>query len=319
MPQVDMPLAELEAYQGRNPCPGDHAEYWERALAEMRQLPREVELHKATFQVPAADCFHLYFKGVRGAKVHAKYLRPKAPRERHPAILEFHGYSGSSGDWSNKLGWLAHGFSVVSMDCRGQGGLSEDTGGTTGPTLNGHIIRGLADNVDNLLFRHIFLDAAQLAGIVLELPEVDPERVGVTGGSQGGGLALACGALEPRIQRVVPRFPFLSDYQRVWEMDLAERAYAELRTFFRNHDPTHERHDEWFTRLGYIDVQHLAARIQGELLMGISLMDNVCPPSTQYAAYNKVRSSKSCIVYPDFGHEDLPGFSDAVTQFMLKL
>ncbi|MDX2055588.1 MAG: acetylxylan esterase [Polyangiaceae bacterium] len=319
MPLVDLPLAQLETYSGTNPCPTDHAEYWERALTEMRSLPRTIELERATFQVPGADCFNLYFKGVRGARVHAKYLRPKAPAGRHPAIVEFHGYSGSSGDWSRKLGWLALGYSVISMDCRGQGGLSEDTGGTLGPTLNGHIIRGLADRPDNLLFRHIFLDTAQLASIVFELPEVDPERVGVTGNSQGGGLALACGALEPRIKRVVPVFPFLSDYQRVWEMDLAERAYAELKNFFRNHDPRHEQHEEWFRRLGYIDVQHLAPRIQGEVLMGISLMDNVCPPSTQFAAYNKVRAKKSHIIYPDFGHEDLPGFPDAIVQFMLKL
>ncbi len=319
MPLLDKPIAELEVYTGRNPCPTDHAEYWERALAEMREQSRTIELQPASFQIPSADCFNLYFKGVRGAKVHAKYLRPKHADPKHPAILEFHGYSGSSGDWSSKLRWLAHGYSVISMDCRGQGGLSEDTGGTLGPTLNGHIIRGLSDRVDNLLFRHIFLDTAQLAQIVFELPEVDPARVGVLGASQGGGLALACAALAPQVQRVVPIFPFLSDYQRVWEMDLADRAYGELRTFFRNHDPTHAQHDEWFRRLGYIDVQHLAPRIEAELLMGISLMDNVCPPSTQFAAYNKVRSKKSHILYPDFGHEDLPGFADAVTQFMLKL
>ena len=111
--------------------------------------------------------------------------------------------------------------------------------------------------------------------------EVDPERVGARGASQGGALTLACAALEPRVRRAAPVYPFLSDYQRVWEMDLAKDAYAELREFFRRHDPTHERVDEWFKRLGYIDVQHLAPRIQGEVMMAIGLMDTICPPSSR--------------------------------------
>ena len=186
------------------------------------------------------------------------------------------------------------------------------------PTI-GHFIRGLEDEPKNLLFRQIFLDAAQLAGIVMKLPEVDAERVGALGSSQGGALALACAALEPSIRRVAPTYPFLCDYQRVWEMDLAEDAYSELRTFFRNHDPTHQHQRLWFTRLGYIDVQYLAPHIRAKVLMGVGLMDKVCPPSSQFAAYNKITSDKRTVIYPDFGHERLPGFADEVFQFMSGL
>lgn len=63
------------------------------------------------------------------------------------------------------LPWICCiGFTVAALDCRGQGGLSEDKGGVLGNTLQGHIIRGLDDpNPDNLLFRDIFLDTAMLA------------------------------------------------------------------------------------------------------------------------------------------------------------
>jgi cephalosporin-C deacetylase len=256
---------------------------------------------------------------VGGARVHAKYLRPKNVSEPHPAVLLFHGYSGSSGDWCDKLSYVGRGFSVAAMDCRGQGGLSEDVGGVRGNTHRGHIIRGLDDASEKLLFRQIYLDTAQLARVMMERPEVDPARVGATGGSQGGGLTLACAALEPRIKRAAPVFPFLCDYQRVWEMDLAANAYEEIRTFFRLFDPRHERAGEIFTRLGYIDNQHLADRIQAEVLMAVGLMDTVCPPSTQFAAYNKIRSKKNMLLYPDFGHENLPGASDRIYEFLGEL
>jgi cephalosporin-C deacetylase len=319
----DFSFEQCKNYLGINPRPADFDTYWERALEEMRSLDPKVELVPAEFQAPFAECFHLYFSGVGGARVHAKFLRPKHTETPHPAILMFHGYTGDSGDFSDKLGYVGQGFSVAALDCRGQGGLSEDAGGVTGNTQHGHIIRGLDDALkgdpDKLLYRQIFLDTAQLAKIVMEMPDVDPARVGATGGSQGGALTVACIGLEPRIKRAAPVFPFLSDYKRVWEMDEAKNAYAELQEYFRHFDPNHSRENDIFTTLGYVDIQHLAPRIRSEVYWAIGLMDEICPPSSQFAAYNKITSKKEMVVYPDFGHEGLPGLSDKIFQFMMGL
>lgn len=319
MPLVDMPLEKLHAYTGRNPRPADFDSYWETALAEMRAVDPKVELVPHALKAPNAECFDLYFTGVGGSRVHAKYLRPKNVTGRRPAVVMFHGYSGNSGEWADKLSYVGQGFVVAALDCRGQGGLSENIEGVKGPTLRGHIIRGLDDAPEKLYYRQVFLDTAQLAGIVMSMPEVDPGRVGATGGSQGGALTLSCAALEPRIARAAPVYPFLCDYQRVWEMDLAVAAYEELKIYFRHFDPLHERQEEIFTRLGYIDNQHLAPRIQAEVLMPVGLMDTICPPSTQFAAYNKITSKKDLLIYPDFGHEGLPGSTDRIFDFMADL
>jgi cephalosporin-C deacetylase len=315
----DMPFDQLKTYQGTNPRPADFDEFWDKSLAELAEVDPQPELIPAEFQTSFAECFDLFYTGLGGARIHAKLLRPKNVKEPHPAVLMFHGYSGSAGDWFDKLGYVAQGYTVAAMDCRGQGGLSEDMGGVTGWTLRGHIVRGLNDEPEKLLFRHIFLDTKQLARVVMEMPEVDPERVGATGGSQGGGLTLACIGLEPRIKLAAPVFPFLSDYRRIWQKELAKQAYMELDEYFRRFDPLHEKEDEIFTKLGYIDVQFLAPRIQAEVLMGVGLMDDVCPPSTQFAAYNKINSKKSLRIYPDFRHESLPGNNDAIFQFLSQL
>lgn len=319
MPLIDMPLGQLQQYMGINPRPEDFDEFWDRSVAEMKAVDPGVELVPGKFQVPFADCFDLYFTGVGGSRVHAKYIRPKNSKAPHPAVLQFHGYSGGAGEWNDKLNYAALGFSVAALDCRGQGGSSQDLGITTGNTYRGHIIRGLDDSPDKLLFRSIFLDTAQLAGIVMDMPEVDETRVGAMGGSQGGGLTLACASLEPRINRLAPAFPFLCDYKRVWEMDLAKDAYEELRTYFRQFDPLHSREKEIFTRLGYIDVQFLTKRIKGKVMMAVGLMDTVCPPSTQFAAFNKITAPKETVIYPDFGHEGLPGFNDMTFEFFAAM
>jgi cephalosporin-C deacetylase len=323
MPLIDMPLEQLHEYQGRNPKPADFETFWDTSLAEMQALDPQVELVPFPLKAHHAECFSLFFTGTGGARVHAKYLRPKNQPAPHPAVLMFHGYSGSSGDWADKLNYVAQGYSVAFLDCRGQAGLSEDVGGTIGNTLSGHIIRGL-DNAlrgepEKLYYRNVYLDTALLARIVMDFAEVDEKRVGATGGSQGGALTLACAALEPRIKRAAPVFPFLCDYQRVWEMDLDVAAYEELRRYFRSFDPLHQRASEVWNALGYIDNQHLAPRIQAEILMPVGLMDTVCPPSTQFAAYNKITAPKSTLIYPDYGHEGMPGSGDAIFDFLADL
>lgn len=319
MPIVDMTVDELEQYQGTNPKPVDFDEYWEKALDEMKSVDPQVLMVRADFQTPTVECYDMYFTGVNGARIYVKQLRPKNATGKIPAVLRFHGYSCNSGAWCDHLLYAASGVAVFAMDVRGQGGKSEDVGGVRGNTLHGHIIRGLdEDNPHKLLFRDIFLDTAELAKIVMELDFVDETKVYATGGSQGGGLTIACASLEPGIAKAATEYPFLCDYKRVWDMDLDEIAYAELRSYFRNFDPRHEREREIFTKLGYIDLQYLAPRINGEVLMLTGLMDNICPPSTQYAAYNKMTCKKRHLLYPDFGHEVLADESDIIFKFLIN-
>lgn len=320
MPLVDKPLHELKTYQGTNPRPQDFDTYWDDSLKELDGIePDPILVPNDSISTRNADCFDLTFTSVGGARIYAKYLRPKNAANC-PAALMFHGYSAESGEWNDKLAYVGEGIALAAMDSRGQGGLSQDVGGTLGTTLRGHIVRGLEDpDPKKLLFRSHFLDTVQLARVIASFEEIDADRIGCFGGSQGGGLALACAALSPLIKRCAVFFPFLCDYRRVWEMDLAKDAYEELSYYFRRRDPAHKTEEAVFEKLGYIDCQHLAPRITAKVLMQSGLMDTICPPSTQFAAYNKIASEKDLIVYPDFAHEVPTGGWDQVFNFMTKL
>ncbi|MEF2964755.1 alpha/beta fold hydrolase [Paenibacillus sp. M1] len=313
-------VEDLLKYKGISPKPQDFDAYWDRALKELDAQPLDYELVEADFQTPLAACYHLYFTGVGGARVHAKYAKPRQARGKGPGLALFHGYHTGSGDWSDKASYAAYGITVIAMDCRGQGGLSEDNLTAKGTTLKGHIIRGLdEEDPDKMYFRNVFLDLAQTVRILMSMEQVDEDRIAVHGCSQGGALTVACAALEPRVRLAIPVYPFLTDYKKAWEMDITSSAYEEIAYYFRFMDPLHRREEEVFNKLGYIDIQNLAGRIRARVVFVTGLADTVCPPYTQFATYNKIKSDKELVVYHEYGHEYLPYLGDRVLQELLKL
>lgn len=319
MPLVDMSLERLREYKGINPKPADFEEYWDKALSELDKINPDPQFKPYGFSASFADAYELTFTSTRNARIYVKFLKPAKTSGKHPAVIVFHGLGGSSPSWFDLLAYVAEGYVVAAMDTRGQGGYSEDVGGVPGTTFTTPFMRGIDGEPEDLYCKDIFLDTALIAKIVMGLDYVDETRVAVTGGSQGGALSVACAALVPEIKICAPQYPYYSDYKRVWNMDLAKGAYEGIRYYFRSFDPRHEREDELFERLGYIDLHHLAPRIKAKYYMGTGLMDVVCPPSTQFAIYNNLTcEEKEVVIYPDFGHEALKGHNDKIFEYIVK-
>ncbi|MGL4253691.1 MAG: acetylxylan esterase [Fusobacteriaceae bacterium] len=315
MPSLDMPLEQLKRYMGTNPKPDDFGEYWERALEELDSWETVYEIRESEFKTPNIICYDLTFMALDGAKIYSKLLVPKVIENPLPAIVEFHGYGGRSREWVTKLPLAEAGNIVLSMDIRDQMGESGD-----GDYRRGNLIKGLdSEDRDALYYRSVYLDAVSLIRIAMDMEVVDNSRIATLGISQGGAVALAAAALEQRVSKVFSVYPFLSDFKRVWDMDLGESPYEELKFFFRFKDPLHKREEEIFTKLGYIDIQFLAEKIEGEVTFATALQDRICPPSTQFATYNKIKTSKNMLIYPDFGHEDITGLTDIIYQWSLTL
>lgn len=303
---------------GQGEKPVDFDRFWDNELKKLNELPLDYELEKVDIPSKVAEFYNLYFIGVSGAKIRCQYIKPKHIKGKVPGMLMFHGYHGDSGDFTDKVSWVAEGYAVLAMDCRGQGGLSEDNTVAKGSTLKGFIIRGVEEGPENLYYRQVFLDTVQTARILMSMDEVDEQSIVAQGASQGGALSIVCAALEPRIKKVLAQYPFLSDYRKTFEFDISASAYEELHYWFRFRDPMHEREEEFFNTLEYIDLQHLAPRIKAEVKWAIGLEDEVCFPATQFAVYNKINAKKEMIVFPEYGHEYLPKLGDQVRRFFVN-
>lgn len=316
---MSKPIYELEQYQtylGTNPMPEDFDGFWAARMEEARQVPLDYTLSPS--EIPHFDTcryYDLWFRGMGGARIYAKYLIPVS-RQPVPLVLQFHGYPGASRSWLEQSSYAGMGFALLAMDCPGQGGRGEDLGGYAGTTVSGHIVAGLDGPPEDMYYIRLHQNICILCRIVRELQGIDQGRIYINGASQGGGLGIACAALNPDLPRKAAiLYPFLSDYQKVWELGADTIAYEGLRYYSRWFDPAGERMEEAFTKLGYIDTHNFAHMVRCEVLFGTGLADTVCPPCTQYAVYNNLSCKKRHILFPDYGHEEIQAFDDMILSF----
>jgi cephalosporin-C deacetylase len=124
--------------------------------------------------------------------------------------------------------------------------------------------------------------------------------VAVNGGSQGGGLALAAAGLVPDLLLTLTDVPFMCHWRRATEITDND-PYHEIVRYTKVHRDQAER---VFSTLSYFDGLNFAARAKSPALFSVALMDDICPPSTVFAAYNHYAGPKAIEVYPFNGHEN---------------
>lgn len=308
--------SELEQYRGTNPCPADFRAFWQARMAQAQQAPLRYELKAAPVKSDGLYRFQeLYFDGIDGSRIYAKYIRP-ATDEKLPLMLHFHGYPGATRSWFEMVSNAVLGYAVLAMDCPGQGGCSEDKGGYKGTMASGNLILGLDGPPEQMYYVRVHQDIAVLCRIAAQLPGIDLSRVCINGASQGGALGLATAALHPElVGKAAIQYPFLSDFEKVWQLGADQIAYEGLRYYMRWFDPEGRRTKEIFTKLGYVDTLNFAPLVQCPVLFGTGLRDVVCPPITQYAVYNNLNCPKKHVIFPDFGHEEIQAYDDLLFDF----
>lgn len=162
---------------------------------------------KADWGEPAGKARELYYPGEplagKPTKVFAYYAKPATGEGPFPAVLLVHGGGGKAfREWAEH--WAARGYCALAMDLSGNG-------------PKGRLPDGGPDQSDDVKFQSFtektasdkwtyHAVAAVLRGhnLLRSLPEVDKDKVAVTGISWGGYLTCIIAGLDDRLKAAVP-------------------------------------------------------------------------------------------------------------------
>ncbi|MBK8913482.1 MAG: alpha/beta fold hydrolase [Phycisphaerales bacterium] len=314
MAHFDLPLDALRGYEPQIAIPADFDAFWRETLDQTRAAPLDatfVDVSDSAYQLVLVQ--DVAFCGFGGTRIRGWMILPRdradametdMPSQRGLACLvSFVGYGGGRSLPIDHLAPAVAGLAHFVMDTRGQGAgwsagdTPDDVG--SGPAAAGFLTRGI-DSPQTYYYRRVFADAVRAVEAAAAHPLVDSSRIAVGGASQGGAIAIAAAALAPqRVAALVADVPFLCHVRRAATLT-DQPPYAELAAYAR---AQRERVERVFETLGYFDGANLATRISAPSLWSAALMDLICPPSTVFAAYNRVRSAKEMCVYEFNGHE----------------
>jgi len=297
MPSIDMPLEQMRQYRPSLYREADFDAFWETTVNEALNQSLNAELIPYVLAVKGLQCYAVRFDGFRGGRIAGWYVRPTL-RGKFPAICIYHGYSGRGTRPLDMIQLACQGVCVLSMDCRGQNGQSQDALTSDEGCHMGWMTKGIRDP-KQYYFRFVYADALRALELLARREEVDESRIAITGGSQGGALTLAVAALSNRPILALPDVPFLCDFRRAIQIS-PSGPYPEIVNFLKSFPHLYETA---IRTLSYCDNLNLAPRIRCRTIVSNGLWDDICPPSTIFAAYNHITAEKQMEVYPFHKHE----------------
>ena len=299
----DRPLEELVRYLPTVAEPDDFDHFWQRTLRETRAFDLEVRNQMVHTPYRTVTVYDVGFCGYAGDRISAWLTTPRGVDGPLPAVVEFVGYGGGRDLPGASLWWASAGYAHRVMDSRGQGagwgggGDTADPHGS-GPSAPGVMTRGV-EHPETYYYRRLMTDAVRAVEAVRNIPGVTVDSVAVQGVSQGGGLALAVAGLVPDLVAVMPDVPFLCHYRRALEV-CEQNPFEEIRRYLsvRRSDV-----DQVFATLSYFDGVNFAKRATAPAFFSVALQDEICPPSTVYAAFNHYAAEKEMMIYEFNDHE----------------
>lgn len=241
--------------------------------------------------------------GFNGDPIKGWFLESAAADLKTPCIVIYDGYGGGRGLPHEWLFWVNAGYRTLVMDTRGQGGgfrLSDTSDGAyPRPSQTpGYMTQGIL-NKDDYYYRRVYVDAVAFVNAAKKLPGVNPDRIIVTGGSQGGGISLAAASLSKNVFAAMPDVPFLCNFKRATEM-VDTFPYHEISLYCRVH---RNEVATVFDTLSYFDTMNLVTNAHCPALISIGMHDPICPPDTIFAMRNHYAGPVTTEIYEYNTHE----------------
>ncbi len=265
----------------------DFDEFWEQTLSELAAVDPE---YKLTLLPEHSNdirrVYHVEMRSWGGEKISGVYAEPV-----------------KEGKYNTTIYYMGYNSDVYYPDPSADPDMIEFTLCVRGQALNtpatgkGRWVAEGLESKDTYYYRGAFADVVRAVDFVCSREKVDQDHLVAEGESQGGAFSFISASLDHRIKAIAPAVPFLGDYPDYfkvasWPGNEVIAAQKELGI----------SDEDLYRTLSYFDVKNFTDRIECPVYMSIGLQDPTCPPHTNFASYNHVKSEKQWICYPHCGH-----------------
>jgi cephalosporin-C deacetylase len=275
--------------------PDDFDAFWEQVQDELDAVPGDPELrHIPERSTPEIDVYELTYTSLGELRIAAWYCRPKAEylKPPYPGLSIVPGYISEP---TLPKSWAKLGYAAIGVAPRGK--LRSNA--QYNPGYPGLLIDRITDK-NTYAYRGFYADALRAIDVLLTFPEVDPTRIGVHGGSQGGALSLVTSALRRDVITCSALCaPYLTGF-----MDSAALThsypYEEMNEYFRLYP---DRVDKVRETLNYFDCLNFTPMITAPMLLYAGLADDICPPELAFVLRDQLTCDVTFHAYEGAGHE----------------
>jgi cephalosporin-C deacetylase-like acetyl esterase len=293
--------------------PSDFTQFWNKAKADLANIPIDARMtlipERCTEKV---NVYHVSLQNFRvGSRLYGILCVPKKDG-KYPALLTVPGagvrpYYGNitmaeKGLITFEIG--IHGV-PVNMDVSVYNNLGAGA-------LNGYQNFNLDDR-DRFYYKRVYLGCVRANDFIFSLSQFDGNNLAVTGGSQGGALSIITAGLDPRVKYLAAYYPALSDVTGY----LKGRAGGWPHYFDKNNLAFNNKKDKIET-VGYYDVVNFARLLKVPGMYSWGFNDDVCPPTSMYAAYNVITAPKSLYLALETGHWTFPEQIEKLNNWLLQ-
>jgi cephalosporin-C deacetylase-like acetyl esterase len=280
----------------------DFQKFWDGSRSRLAKVdPRYRLIHQPKLSKGPNDVYEVRMRSYGDVRIGGWYEVPKS-KGPHPALIRVPGYGGNM-----KPVDLFDDLIVFSFNPRGHGNSQQDVEGRP----RDYWIRGL-DDKEGYYYQGAYLDCVRAVDFLCSREEVDPGRIAVKGGSQGGGLSFSTAALDQRISLCIPHIPFLTN----WELYFKTSHWPEMDRWIEGKESRTWK--STLQTLSYFDTMNMAPWIECPVFMGVGLQDSICPPVTNFAVYNRLKGKREFLVYPEAKHYVNKEFHPLALNWMRK-
>lgn len=270
--------------------PADFDAFWEGVLQQASAIPLDPEVVPDPLRSSEdTEVYQVFYTSLDRVRVAGWYCLPRRRNGRLPAVLQLPGYIMEPPIPKDRA---RKGYAAFTAAPRGKLRSNRQFN----PGYPGLLTYSIVDR-NTYSYRGFYVDAWRAVDFLLSREEVDPERIGVMGNSQGGGLTIVTAAMRPEVRAAAAGAPYLCGI--VDAIDLTHTyPYQEINDYLRLHP---ERRAAVEETLAYFDGINFADKVRCPIIVSIGLQDNICPPETGHALFAAIGSSDKRL-YPYDGH-----------------